>query len=430
MLGWVLWPRLSACALACPSQRQPLPGNARGHLSHRHHLSPPCAPPHGQNGQRGCRPPSRWAHRLPQARAGTRVLLPVSLGEAPGGRDADFGVRLPPATRSLRPGQSPWPAEGPGQGGQGGFKRESSAAWSQLQVFADAAAPGTPSTPWEGRVCRQLRGRQHRPPVLKGQLRLPGWVWAVGTPEPPCPQPWAAHQLPPLRKGIRVPGPRQPPGSRTGHRAGRSALRVLGGGWQQPASASGPGPACLRACLLLSALHSWPRLQPQIPAVLEAGCSPKGTQIRNSPSHLACRGLSPQPSGLTQVASAPRGGGDSGRGGSWTAHPTRGRLRAALSGRRTRGNEVPAHQAPEGRWPLVLGGTETLFGQWGVGGFQCLELFSSRCLSPEPEECQWPQECYLLGGAQDSMKQPSQAKIQPPKSTRPERSSSWKGNVW
>lgn len=136
-----------------------------------------------------CRPPSRRAHSLPQARAGTRALLPVSLGEAPGGRDADFGVRLPPATCSLRPGQSPWPAEGPGQGGQGGFKRESSAAWSQLQVFADAAAPGTPSKPWEGRVCRQLRGRQHRPPVLPGQLRLPGWVWAVGTPEPPAPSP-------------------------------------------------------------------------------------------------------------------------------------------------------------------------------------------------------------------------------------------------
>lgn len=63
--------------------------------------------PPGQSGQSGCRPRPRRAHSLPQARAGTQVLLPASPGEASGGRAADSaGSGSPPATRSSRPGQS------------------------------------------------------------------------------------------------------------------------------------------------------------------------------------------------------------------------------------------------------------------------------------------------------------------------------------
>ena len=65
-----------------------------------------------------------------------------------------------------------------------GFKRGKHCTWSQPRAFADATETGTPSTPWEGRVCRQRRASQ--------------------------PQLHAACQLPPLRKGVQAPGPQHP----------------------------------------------------------------------------------------------------------------------------------------------------------------------------------------------------------------------------
>ena len=235
---------------------------------------------------------------------------------------------------------------------------------------------------WASREESTARGLSHEPLLTPRNLApppRPGRAASAGSAEPPSPSSMLPASCPHSGRASKPRGPN----TRLEDGSPCWPPCPLGAGWglAPAAPASGPGPACLRACLLPSALHSWPHLQPQIPAALEAGCSPKGTQLRNSPSHPACRGLSPQPSGLTQVASAPRGGGNSAQGGSWTAHPTRGRPRAALFGCQTRGNEVPAHQAPEGRWPLVLGETQTLFRWWGVfwvSGTLLLQVFEPR----------------------------------------------------
>ena len=329
-------------------------------------------------------PCPRWAHGLPQAWAGTRVLLPASPGEALGGRAADSaGSGSPPATHSSRTGQSLEPTA------HGGTWARGSGGLQERKALRRGLSHEPLLTPW----------RLAAPPC-PGRAASAGSAGGGSVVHPSsqdnrsCPvgcEPWGPQSLLAPGPGRLPDAPTQEgcpsPGAPTATRLEDGSLCWLphplgaGRGLAPAAPASGPGPACLRARLLPSALHSWPHLQPQIPAALEAGCSLKGTQLRNSPSHLACRGLSPQPSGLTQVASAPRGGGDSGQGGSWTAHPTCGRSRAALFGRQTRGNKVPAHQAPEGRWPLVLGETQTLFWRWGtfwVSGTLLLQVFEPR----------------------------------------------------
>lgn len=332
---WVLQGPAVSLVLACPSQRRPLPGNARGHLSHRHHLQPPCAhggDPPGQDGQSGCPGPSQAGSGLPQAQAGTQVLLPTSPGEASGeGLQTLLRSGSPPATRSSRPGQSLDPTA------RGGTR---------------ARGPR-----WASREESTAHGLSHEPLLT---LRHLAPLHALGGPRlqaaqslrapAPCCLPAA-----PTREGCPARGP--------------NATRLEDGSpcWPPCPLGAGRGVGTSRPCLW--ARSSLPQSLPAalLPCIPGLTCSPKFLprwrqdvpQRYTAQEFTLSPGLSrpgPQPSGLTQVASAPRGGSSLAQGGSWTAHPTRGRPRAALFGCQTRGNK-----------------SSCTSGSRGAGGPWCLE---------------------------------------------------------
>lgn len=189
-----------------------------------------------------------------------------------------------------------------------------------------------------------------------------------------------------------------------GHRADTSSCLLLG-----------RRPAVLRSSRCPVPCIPGPCLQPQIPAVLEAGCSP---QRYTTQEFTLSPGLSrPEPAACRAHSTSPicsQGG--------WAAV--------------TQGREVPGPSTPvPGGWGNPLQTRTFLHARflrrgWRTGAardvdvdlgriFRCLEL-GSRCLHPEPEECSRPQECYLLGGARDYREQSGHATAQAPKSTSSE----------
>lgn len=112
----------------------------------------------------------------------------------------------------------------------------------------------------------------------------------------------------------------------------------------------------------------------QIPAALEAGCSPQGAAQLPLTRPVMALGLSPSRAHTERLLPEEAA---TQRRGSWT-HPAGGR--AALFGCQTRGNKVPA-SGSRGAGGLVLGETQTVIRVVGV--FGCLELFSSQVFEPQ-----------------------------------------------
>ena len=207
-----------------------------------------------------------------QAPAGTQVLLPTSPGEAPGGRAADSaGSGSPPATHSSRTGQSLEPTA------RGGTWARGSGGLQERKALRHGLGHEPLLTPWARRPLHAQGGP--RPRAVQGATAwstlpprtIAAALWGVsrGDRRASWAQLRAACQLPPLRRCSS-------PGAPTAARLEDGSLCWLphplgtGRGLAPAAPTSGLGPACLRARLLPSALHSWPHLQPQIPAALEA----------------------------------------------------------------------------------------------------------------------------------------------------------------
>ena len=259
-----------------------------------------------------------------------------------------------------------------------------------LFEVSDGGGPG---------ICSPCKGSGQqwatRPP--RASLGLPCMAWGMGTAELPRPQLWASRQLPPLRKGLHAEGPwaalpRLSPGTRTGRPTLVSRVTAP---TAPPSGASagltqaracfwvGVQPASDPACCPLPCIPG-PRPQPQIPAVLKAGCSPRRYWLRNSPSHLACHGLSPWPVGSHKSRLLPGGGLEvvtQGRGGPGphTPHPG-GQWQPSLDVRQ--GVMSFLHTRLLKRdGPQVLGWTRTLIcgaGECPPSGALLLQVFGPR----------------------------------------------------